>query len=107
MIRWSYVSRNATPTTGPPLSGLLLQIYRLWIVWNYRSAIIIFPLCTLAGLTGTSIFAKVHRALSTNSVASACGIGITYQFTQYYPGENVFVSVAGRWITSDCVFTLW
>lgn len=38
---------------------------------------------------------------------AACGVGITYQFSQYYPGENVFVSAAGRWITSDCVFTLW
>jgi hypothetical protein len=36
-----------------------------------------------------------------------CGVGITYQFTQYKPGENVFLSVAGRWITSDAVFTLW
>ncbi|OBZ73541.1 hypothetical protein A0H81_05882 [Grifola frondosa] len=39
-------------------------------------------------------------------VIVACGVGITYQFTQYFPGENVFVSAAGRWITSDCVFTL-
>ncbi|KAH9841057.1 uncharacterized protein C8Q71DRAFT_743055 [Rhodofomes roseus] len=67
--------------------GDTMVIYRLWVVWNRRTAIVIFPLCTLAGLT-------------------VCGIGITYQFTQYYPGENVFVSQAGRWITSDCVFTL-
>ncbi|KAH9934353.1 uncharacterized protein B0H18DRAFT_556634 [Fomitopsis serialis] len=67
--------------------GDAMVIYRLWIIWNRRLSIVIFPLCTLAGLT-------------------ACGVGITYQFTQYYPGENVFVSQAGRWITSDCAFTL-
>ncbi|KZT01339.1 uncharacterized protein LAESUDRAFT_664142 [Laetiporus sulphureus 93-53] len=67
--------------------GDSMVIYRTWIIWNRRLIVTIFPLCTLAGLT-------------------ACGVGITYQFTQYYPGENVFVSAAGRWITSDCVFTL-
>ncbi|TFY55054.1 hypothetical protein EVJ58_g8491 [Rhodofomes roseus] len=67
--------------------GDAMVIYRLWVIWNRRTVIVIFPLCTLAGLT-------------------ACGVGITYQFTQYWPGENVFVSQAGRWITSDCVFTL-
>ncbi|KZT01335.1 uncharacterized protein LAESUDRAFT_686826 [Laetiporus sulphureus 93-53] len=67
--------------------GDSMVIYRLWIIWNYRSAVIIFPLCTLVGLT-------------------VCGVGITYQFSQYDPGEDVFLSAAGRWITSDCVFTL-
>ncbi|TFK38856.1 hypothetical protein BDQ12DRAFT_682617 [Crucibulum laeve] len=67
--------------------GDAMIIYRLWIVWSYNRLVIIFPICTLMGLT-------------------ACGVGITYQFTQYKPGENVFLSVAGRWITSDCVFTL-
>ncbi|EPS94468.1 hypothetical protein FOMPIDRAFT_1134324 [Fomitopsis schrenkii] len=77
--------------TGWLMSSLVigdtLVIYRLWVIWNRRTWVIIFPLCTLGGLT-------------------ACGVGITYQFSQYYPGENVFVSEAGRWITSDCVFTL-
>jgi len=62
-------------------------IYRLWVIWNYNTYIVLFPICTLVGLT-------------------VCGIGITYQFTQYRPGENVFLSEAGRWITSDCIFTL-
>ncbi|KAF8990611.1 hypothetical protein BDQ17DRAFT_1255653 [Cyathus striatus] len=67
--------------------GDAMIIYRLWIIWNYNRAIVIFPIGTLIGLT-------------------VCGIGITYQFTQYKPGEDVFLSAAGRWITSDCVFTL-
>ncbi|KAJ6464060.1 hypothetical protein C8R45DRAFT_507451 [Mycena sanguinolenta] len=68
--------------------GDLLIIHRLWTVWGHNKYIVIFPLCTLMGLT-------------------ACGVGITYQFTQYHPGQNVFLSEAGRWITSDAVFTLW
>jgi len=67
--------------------GDALIIHRLWIVWGRNKYIMIFPMCTLLGLT-------------------VCGVGITYQFTQYKPGLNVFSSEAGRWITSDAVFTL-
>ncbi|THU83044.1 hypothetical protein K435DRAFT_734296 [Dendrothele bispora CBS 962.96] len=62
-------------------------IYRLWVVWGHNPYVVIFPLLTLIGL-------------------AVCGVGITYQFTQYFPGLDVFNSDAGRWITSDCVFTL-
>ncbi|KAF8993888.1 hypothetical protein BDQ17DRAFT_1392511 [Cyathus striatus] len=62
--------------------GDAMIIYRLWVVWNYNKYVIIFPICTLLGLT-------------------VCGIGITYQFTQYTPGEDVFRTDAGRWVTSD------
>ncbi|KAF5371760.1 hypothetical protein D9758_003564 [Tetrapyrgos nigripes] len=67
--------------------GDSMIIYRVWVVWGHKTSVIIFPLLTLAGLT-------------------VCGIGITYQFTQYFPGLDVFNSDAGRWITSDCAFTL-
>ncbi|PCH35876.1 hypothetical protein WOLCODRAFT_140118 [Wolfiporia cocos MD-104 SS10] len=67
--------------------GDAMVIYRLWTIWNHNLYVIIFPACTLVGLT-------------------VCGVGITYQFTQYTIGEDVFISAAGRWITSDCVFTL-
>ncbi|KAH9840964.1 uncharacterized protein C8Q71DRAFT_794946 [Rhodofomes roseus] len=69
------------------IAGDVMVIYRVWIVWSHKKAFIIFPLCTLIGLI-------------------ICGSGITYQFSQYVPGEVVFESVAGRWITSNCVFTL-
>ncbi|KAJ7309276.1 hypothetical protein DFH08DRAFT_899426 [Mycena albidolilacea] len=69
-----------------PAVGDALIIHRLWIVWGRNKYVIIFPLFTLAGLT-------------------ACGAGITYQFTQYKPGQDVFSSKAGRWITSNAVFT--
>ncbi|TFK34279.1 hypothetical protein BDQ12DRAFT_580111, partial [Crucibulum laeve] len=62
-------------------------IYRLWIVWSHSIAIILFPILTLFG-------------------AAACGIGVTYQFTQYKPGENIFISQTGRWITSLFAATL-
>ncbi|KAH7904996.1 hypothetical protein BJ138DRAFT_1165566 [Hygrophoropsis aurantiaca] len=67
--------------------GDAMIIYRLWVIWNHSVWVIIFPSCTLLGL-------------------AVCCIGITYQFTKYTPGENVFLSQAGRWITSNCVFTI-
>ncbi|KAJ7083261.1 hypothetical protein C8R44DRAFT_822626 [Mycena epipterygia] len=67
--------------------GDALIIHRLWIVWGHNKYVIIFPMCTLLGLT-------------------VCGVAVTYQFSQYQPGQNVFLSEAGRWITSDTVFTL-
>ncbi|GBE88079.1 hypothetical protein SCP_1203080 [Sparassis crispa] len=69
------------------LIGDAVMIYRLWIVWNYNKYVIIFPLCTF--------LANV-----------ACCIAVVYQFTQYRFGQNVFDSSMGRWITTDCVFTL-
>ncbi|KAF7371388.1 hypothetical protein MSAN_00775300 [Mycena sanguinolenta] len=62
-------------------------IHRLWIVWGHNNYVILFPAVLLTGVT-------------------ASGVGITYQFTRYKPGQNVFLSEAGRWITSDTVFTL-
>ncbi|KAF7371385.1 hypothetical protein MSAN_00775000 [Mycena sanguinolenta] len=67
--------------------GDALIIYRLWIVWGHNTYVILFPAALLTGV-------------------AASGAGITYQFTQYKPGQNVFLSEAGRWITSDTVFTL-
>ncbi|KAJ6447632.1 hypothetical protein C8R45DRAFT_1057447 [Mycena sanguinolenta] len=58
-----------------------------WVVWSYNKKILIFPIATLVGLAVSST-------------------GLTYQFTQYRPGKNVFLSSAGRWITSATVFTL-
>ncbi|KAK0216123.1 hypothetical protein IW262DRAFT_1464652 [Armillaria fumosa] len=72
---------------GSVVTGDAMIIYRLWVVWGYNYRVIAFPLGTLVGLT-------------------VCGIGITYQFAKYTPGQDVFATVAGRWITSDCVFTL-
>ncbi|KAJ6495199.1 hypothetical protein C8R45DRAFT_986337, partial [Mycena sanguinolenta] len=65
----------------------IMIIHRLWVVWNYKKTIVIVPLATLLGLI-------------------VSGIGITTQFTQYQPGQDVFLSEAGRWITSATVFTL-
>ncbi|KAF7371448.1 hypothetical protein MSAN_00781800 [Mycena sanguinolenta] len=68
--------------------GDALIIYRLWVVWGFNKYVIIFP---IASLTGSAVSAA----------------GITYQFTLYKPGQNVFLSETGRWITSDAIFTLW
>ncbi|KAK0480493.1 hypothetical protein EDD18DRAFT_1312327 [Armillaria luteobubalina] len=73
--------------TGSVVTGDAMIIYRLWIVWGFNYRVIVFPLGTLVGL-------------------AVCGVGITYQFAKYTPGQDVFATVAGRWITSDCVFTL-
>ncbi|EGN92090.1 hypothetical protein SERLA73DRAFT_79886 [Serpula lacrymans var. lacrymans S7.3] len=63
------------------------QIYRLWLIWNHKLSVIILPLFTLMGLT-------------------VCGVGATYQLTLYHIEKKLYMSQAGRWVTSDCVFTL-
>ncbi|KAF7378143.1 hypothetical protein MSAN_00238800 [Mycena sanguinolenta] len=67
--------------------GDALIIHRLWIVWGHNKYVIIFPVATLTGL-------------------AVCGVGITYQFARFKTGQNVFLSEAGRWITSNAMFTL-
>ncbi|KAK0461851.1 uncharacterized protein EV420DRAFT_1628289 [Desarmillaria tabescens] len=84
--------------------GDSMIIYRLWVVWGFNYYVIIFPLLTLAGLTG--ICCKIPLRDNDFIQMIVCGIGITYQFTQYFPGLDVFASEAGRWITCDCIFTL-
>ncbi|KIY50807.1 hypothetical protein FISHEDRAFT_37920 [Fistulina hepatica ATCC 64428] len=78
--------------TGLIISSILICdsfiIYRLWLVYDYNYWVIILPCMSWSGLV-------------------ACGVGVTYQFSQYYIGLNVFNSSAGRWITSDCVLTLF
>ncbi|EGN93348.1 hypothetical protein SERLA73DRAFT_189558 [Serpula lacrymans var. lacrymans S7.3] len=63
-------------------------VYRLWVIWSYNKSVVIFPLCSLIGLT-------------------VCAVGITFQFTQYTSAaESTYLLIAARWILSDCVFTL-
>ncbi|KAF5347641.1 hypothetical protein D9757_013353 [Collybiopsis confluens] len=64
-----------------------LIIYRVWVIWSYSFYVIIFPVLTLVGLT-------------------VCGIGLPVQLAHFPPALTIFSSDAGRWITSDCVFTL-
>ncbi|KZT00807.1 uncharacterized protein LAESUDRAFT_527375 [Laetiporus sulphureus 93-53] len=68
------------------LTSDIMIIYRLYIVWSYNYWIVIFPMLTWCGLI-------------------ACGTGVCWQFAVYTLGEDVFETSAGRWITSDCVFT--
>ncbi|KAJ7229430.1 hypothetical protein B0H12DRAFT_1193005 [Mycena haematopus] len=69
------------------IGDALIVYSRLWIIWSRNIYVCIFPMCTMVGLT-------------------ICGGGITYQLSQYTPGEDIFETAAGRWITSDTVFTL-
>ncbi|KAF5371334.1 hypothetical protein D9758_004080 [Tetrapyrgos nigripes] len=86
MSQTSQVAKTGTLVFALLVSDAML-IYRLWVVWDRNWKVIIFPILTLISLT-------------------ICGFGITYQFTRYVPGMDVFDSAADRWITSDCVFTL-
>lgn len=61
-------------------------IYRLYVIWAYNKWIVIFPICTWLALIVT-------------------GAGVAWQFSLYTFSEDVWTSLAGRWITSDCVFT--
>ncbi|KAJ7213734.1 hypothetical protein B0H12DRAFT_370626 [Mycena haematopus] len=69
------------------VTGDALIIHRLWIIWSRNMYVCIFPMLTTLGL-------------------AICGGGITYQLSQYTPGQNIFATAAGRWITSDTVLTL-
>ncbi|KAK6995972.1 hypothetical protein R3P38DRAFT_3073688, partial [Favolaschia claudopus] len=67
--------------------GDAIIIHRLWIIWDRRLPIVLFPVLNFLGLI-------------------VSGVGITYQFTKYRTGQNVFQSDTSRWITSNAVFTL-
>ncbi|KAJ7791659.1 hypothetical protein B0H14DRAFT_3566331 [Mycena olivaceomarginata] len=62
-------------------------IYRLWIVWNKSTPVVIFPLLTLLGMI-------------------AAGIGVTRQLTIMTVGESLFSNKTARWIVTDSVFNL-
>ncbi|KAF8213825.1 hypothetical protein K438DRAFT_1955925 [Mycena galopus ATCC 62051] len=64
-----------------------ILVYRLWIVWNKSTAVVIFPCLSLLGLL-------------------ACGIGVTRQMAITALGENPFINEAQRWITATNVFNL-
>ncbi|KIJ53177.1 hypothetical protein M422DRAFT_242303 [Sphaerobolus stellatus SS14] len=69
------------------LCGDMMMAYRLWIIWDYRKLVVVFPCCLMIALF-------------------ACGIGITVQLANYQPQQSIFLSLSGRWITSNTVFTL-
>ncbi|KAH9915758.1 uncharacterized protein B0H18DRAFT_89867 [Fomitopsis serialis] len=85
LSRKSEVAKTAFLIITVLISDAMI-IHRLYIVWSYNKAIIVFPILTWGALV-------------------ACGIGICWQFAHYTLGENVFETAAGRWITSDCVFS--
>ncbi|KAJ7368628.1 hypothetical protein DFH08DRAFT_30304 [Mycena albidolilacea] len=62
-------------------------IYRLWIVWNKSTPIVILPLLALLGMI-------------------AAGIGVTRQLTVMTVGESLFSNGTARWIVTDSVFNL-
>ncbi|KAJ7495153.1 hypothetical protein FB451DRAFT_973509, partial [Mycena latifolia] len=65
--------------------GDAVIIYRVWLIWNRNNRIVVFPiLCWCAFFV--------------------CTIGVTYQFSRYNLGDNVFLMSSGRWITSNWVF---
>ncbi|KAJ7110727.1 hypothetical protein C8R43DRAFT_1042026 [Mycena crocata] len=66
------------------LIGDSLIIHRLWVVWEHRISVVIFPICSLAALTmcsAVSMYTVSHRS----------------------PGKDVF---SDPWLTSNCVLTL-
>ncbi|KZT71226.1 hypothetical protein DAEQUDRAFT_810186 [Daedalea quercina L-15889] len=67
--------------------GDAMIIYRLWLVWAYNIPVTVFPLSTLIGLI-------------------VCAVGSIYASALSKPGENIFATATGRWITANCVFTL-
>ncbi|KAJ7368625.1 hypothetical protein DFH08DRAFT_831850 [Mycena albidolilacea] len=62
-------------------------IYRLWIVWNKSTLVVILPLLALLGMI-------------------AGGIGVTRQLTVMTVGESLFSNGTAGWIVTDSVFNL-
>ncbi|CCM03473.1 uncharacterized protein FIBRA_05606 [Fibroporia radiculosa] len=87
-----YLSDMRKPTEIVQISLLMssliigdaMIIYRLWIVWGYTWFVIIFPVGTLVGLA----------------------VGIVVSLAMLLPGQDIFDTAAGQWITANCVFTL-
>lgn len=69
------------------VTGDVIVLHRLWVVWGYNKLVVVFPLLLLSGL-------------------AACTIGLTYQSTQYEFGEDIFKSGLGIWITTFVVLSL-
>lgn len=65
--------------------------------------ILIFPALTWCALAGTFLPSTV--CVLTAEASLVCGSAICWQFAHYTLGEDVFETAAGRWITSDCVFS--
>ncbi|KAJ7033560.1 hypothetical protein C8F04DRAFT_1104321 [Mycena alexandri] len=66
------------------LIGDSLIIHRLWVVWEHRLAVVVFPICSLMALT-------------------MCSAVSMYTVSRRAPGHDVF---SDPWLTSNCVLTL-
>ncbi|KAI0369168.1 hypothetical protein BV20DRAFT_415741 [Pilatotrama ljubarskyi] len=65
----------------------LMMIARTWVIWNKSIRVVIFPILTTIGLT-------------------VCSITITYLFSQYDSGEDLYQSTLGHWVTAGYVLTI-
>ncbi|KAK7061997.1 hypothetical protein R3P38DRAFT_2832784 [Favolaschia claudopus] len=73
-----------------PVSVLICDImiiYRLWIVWNKSSVVVLFPMLALLGQL-------------------ANGIGGTYQLAVTRPGESMYTGKLEQWLVQESVFNL-
>ncbi|KAJ7440776.1 hypothetical protein B0H11DRAFT_1750460 [Mycena galericulata] len=66
------------------LIGDSLIIHRLWVVWEHRTAVVVFPICTLTALT-------------------MCSAVSMYTVSRRTTSHDVF---SDPWLTSNCVLTL-
>jgi len=76
--------KNVTKTglyVAQTFVGDFTMVYRLFIVWGRNYKVIILPCLTSFGLL-------------------VAGSGVAYSFAHVTPGEDIFNSMAGRWIVS-------
>ncbi|KAJ7778594.1 hypothetical protein DFH07DRAFT_950612 [Mycena maculata] len=67
--------------------GDSLIIHHLWVVWAFRTRIIIIPSITLVGFI-------------------SFGVGLTYQLSTYKTSQSIFEAAFRRWTTGICFFSL-
>ncbi|KAJ8072563.1 hypothetical protein PM082_016122 [Marasmius tenuissimus] len=69
------------------VSGDLIIVYRLWVVWNRKYSIILLPLLSVIGV-------------------AVGGSGITYELASYEKGKDIFSASAQAWVICEAIFTV-
>ncbi|KAJ7084602.1 hypothetical protein B0H15DRAFT_386737 [Mycena belliarum] len=67
------------------ICGYVFLIHHLWVVWAFRTQVIVLPVVTLLA-------------------ALVFGVGLTYQLTIYGPDDSIFKAAYLRWTTGVCFF---
>ncbi|EIN05356.1 hypothetical protein PUNSTDRAFT_46767 [Punctularia strigosozonata HHB-11173 SS5] len=98
-------ARNVARTIIFTVQATILDavlVYRVYVIWNNNWLPTILPALATVGTFGMTFRGQRWASLTHESTVS--GIGVSIAFSKVQPGEDVFISTTGNWITS--VFSL-